>query len=400
MARSRRSALPGGEQLVARYLYGAAGASQVVGMDGHPMTSPATAKTARTLGSTVSDIQNLAGLGLGGIVTPDSYGQVIFYGPDNYTDTIWLDFGSGPRWGVNPILVNSQIDNRLMEKEVAAQASPDSYTAKSSLPYMNNTIGADQMAILDGMTVPKYADGAARSAANPTPADGDRAFMQDTHVSQTYSSQASRWVAGPQLLAEYVFPNSTTNSVTFSSIPQTHKHLMVVYNGRCSAVGSGGTDVMYKNVRHQFNGDVAGGSYRLLVTPRKVKVASGTSTYGVSDDGTGGTTTGSTAVRLDDTFVSTGATGALVGYIPGSSTLGTSQGGGSYIIYDYANTSMFKSWSGDFGWAAGTTTAFICEGHIGGTYSGTLNAVTSLTLLLTSSGTWGTGSRVSLYGLS
>src|ERR1044072_6268098 len=92
-----------------RYLYGASGMSQVVGMTGVPTTNPATVYSLRTGGSIITDVQNVAGLGLGGVVTPDSFGQTIFQGPDNYTDTLWLDFGAGPRWGVNPIGTNAQV---------------------------------------------------------------------------------------------------------------------------------------------------------------------------------------------------------------------------------------------------------------------------------------------------
>ena len=63
---------------MARQIYGASGAAQVVSLTGTPTLAAATVKTARTGGTTVTDILNMAGANIAGVVTPDSRGQIIF----------------------------------------------------------------------------------------------------------------------------------------------------------------------------------------------------------------------------------------------------------------------------------------------------------------------------------
>src|ERR1044072_9710583 len=86
---------------MARSIYGADGSAQVVSLAGTPTLARATVKSARTGGVTITDIQNMSGANLGGIVTPDSRGQIIFQGPDNSTATYWLHLRDGgpPRAG-------------------------------------------------------------------------------------------------------------------------------------------------------------------------------------------------------------------------------------------------------------------------------------------------------------
>lgn len=95
---------------MARSVYGASGAAQVVSLLGAPTVAAATVKSARTGGVTVTDILDMSGGALAGIVTPDASGQVIFQGPDSYTTPLWLDFGTGPRWAVHPVDLNVQVE--------------------------------------------------------------------------------------------------------------------------------------------------------------------------------------------------------------------------------------------------------------------------------------------------
>jgi len=95
---------------MARQIYGADGSAQVVSTTGVPTVAAATVYTARTGGTIVTDIQNLSNANLGGVVTPDARGQIIFQGPDNSTATYWLDFGDGgPRWGVRPVDISAMM---------------------------------------------------------------------------------------------------------------------------------------------------------------------------------------------------------------------------------------------------------------------------------------------------
>lgn len=378
-----------------RYLYGASGMSQVVSMSGVPTTNPATVYNLRAGGSTVTDIQNISGGALGGVVTPDAFGHTLFLGPDNYTDTLWLDFGAGPRWGVNPIATNAQFTAMRAAALASEKATPSGLTSKAALPYTSATIGADQMAALDGMVIPKYANSTARGAANPSPADGDQTFLQDAHTEQVYNSGAARWVNRPQLIQEWVAPNNTTNSVTFSSIPGTFRHLMVIYSGRMASAGA-----VFTPIRAQVNGDT-GSNYRYEGQIRRIKSISGTTTYEVAEDATGGSTTATTAATYATLHAfNVNTTSPIVGYMPGPTTHASSKGGGSFLIPGYRETGHKFFDCESRWWAMGTTTT---DGYgltlaTGGGWTGTA-AVTSVTVLAGLSGLFSTGTVVSLYGL-
>lgn len=383
---------------MARSVYGGGGAAQVVSLAGTPTVAPASVYSARTGGGIVTDILNIGGGALAGTVTPDSFGQVLFQGPDNYTAPLWLDFGSGPRWAVHPADLNAIVETKRAELLAAEKTTPSGYTQKANLPYTANTIGHDQMNTLDGMVRPRFANGAAKAAAFPTPADGDMAFMQDTHVSQTYLASAGRWVAPPQLIGEWIAPDATFTSVTFSGIPNTFKSLMMVWYGRCS--GSGAGDNIFHRIRMQFNGDTTT-NYSSAGRTSRVRYSSGTVTYDTDGAGAGGVSSG-TAVNMGD--LNNGYTslqGAItIGYMPGSTTTANLRGGGWAVIPGYAY-SGFKSASGQsgFGFGGGNSTTYACNSNLSGGWAATA-AITEVQMYAINSAFFATGTSFSLYGLS
>ena len=54
------------------------------------------------------------GAGTGGIITTDSNGRVMFFAT-NTTATLWLDWGDGTRWPVNPTRLDDIIERRVQE---------------------------------------------------------------------------------------------------------------------------------------------------------------------------------------------------------------------------------------------------------------------------------------------
>jgi hypothetical protein len=386
---------------MARSLYGASGAAQVVSMLGIPTTAPAQVFSARTGGSAVTDILSIAGAGLAGVVTPDATGQILFQGPDGYTDPLWLYFGSGPRWAVQPVDVNTQIAVKRTSLLAAEKAAPSGTTTHTGLPYTSGTIGADQMAELDEMVIPRVANEAALSAAFASPSDGDRAYQLDVHHERVYSSALSRWVTRGTLISEQQLANSTTNSISFNSIPQTFKHLMITYSAQCASAGN----AAFEGMRIQFNGD-SGANYRTQkANSLRYKTISGTTTYGINDAGTGGTTIASSNVTWADLLgeFTDGDTAGDVGYIPGTLCASTSRGGGVILIPNYTDTTGIKSFRTEAGWVAPaalpTTDTYGCRSTPIGTWN-TASAITSILVFAQASGLYRTGSFFSLYGIS
>lgn len=386
---------------MARFLYGHDGGAQVVSPTGTPTVASATVYNARTGGSVVSDITTIAGGALAGVVTPVAgTGQIRFMGPDTTVDTLWLDFGAGDRWAIKPTDVDDQISLLVSQLRAAEFSTPDATTPKAGLPYMNSTIGQTQMTALDSLVTPAKASQAARDSAYPSPVDGNSVYRTDEHVRQTYNAGPARWVNAPTLIAETVFPNSTTNSVTFSGIPQTYKHLRIVYSGRIASAGS----AAFTQMRMNLNGNV-GSVYRWCL-PRGIsrfKLAGGVLTYHTADDGTGGSTTAAALTEAAYQSASLNAvTAGGVGYMPGTGTNTASRGGGDIMIMDYANASTYKNWVAYSAWIASsptTTDGWQLTGDTCGQFVAT-GAVTSVQISANASGLFTTGTVVSLYGVS
>lgn len=97
-----------------RYIYGGGGDAQSVTTSGTVRpNATAAVYNARSGGSLVTDILDMSNNPLSGNVTTDAFGQAIFQGPDNYWNTLWLDFSSGPRWALSPKDTKGTIDGYL-----------------------------------------------------------------------------------------------------------------------------------------------------------------------------------------------------------------------------------------------------------------------------------------------
>jgi hypothetical protein len=391
---------------MARSIYGADGSAQVVSPTGVPTTAAATVYTARTGGTVVTDIQNLAGANLGGVVTPDSRGQVVFQGPDGASATYWLDFGDGgPRWGVRPVDIATLVTNAAAARDAANNTTPGGFTAKAALPYVLNAPTQGLTAVLDPMVVARFASSGARDTAFPAPADGDRVYRSDLHAHQTYRNlgSASRWVTDPAVIKEIVLAADSA-TVSFASIPQEWRNLVLKYHTRI--VGSVAANNVHGYFGVRFNND-SGNNYAHQGAVRTLKGISGTPTYEVARDGSGGNTAAATAAVYGsmsggiENFTGFSSNASTVGFAPGS-FFTTIFGGGDISIDDYTSTANRKglrsnSAFGDNGGGAGTS--YMGRADMGGGWNNNA-AITQIDLIPSSGTAFASGSRFSLYGWS
>jgi hypothetical protein len=175
---------------MARYLYGAGGDGEVVRPTGLPYANAAAGVyNSRTGGSPITDLQTLAGAAISS-VTSDAYGQVAFFGPDNYIGTLWLDFGGGIRWALPPKAVDLAATRAIVVQRTADAAAP-SFTTKAALPY--NTADPLEQALaakLDPLIIARFASQAARDAGFPSPVNGDRCYRTDLKADQIHDGTA------------------------------------------------------------------------------------------------------------------------------------------------------------------------------------------------------------------
>lgn len=384
-------------------------------MTGAPTTASATVKTARTGGTTVTDTLNMAGSNTGGVVTPDSRGQIIFQGPDNTTTTFWLDFNDGgPRWAVRPVDLPALITSAMTARELSQYTTPSGTTAKAGIPYVANHISQKIAAQIDPLVVPRAASQAARDALFPAPADGDRCYRTDFHVHQTYRAMGtgSRWVTDPSVLYEGTL-SSDSAVVTFSNIPTLWRHLKVRYRGR--AVGSAAYDVKTTRVSIRLNGDTAA-NYASFGSIRQMKHVSGSPTFETNRAGLDGSGTYTTAATFGGSlattpstsagrwggltnYETTGTTTTHVGVMPGSD-FGNLHGGGEISIEDYTSSNNRKPIHGrsgymDNGGASGT--GYSAYAELQGGWSANA-AIFAVELFAVSATGFVSGSYFSLHG--
>lgn len=380
-----------------RFVYGGGGDSEVNAPSGIPRASaPAGIYSAFSGGVKVTDTQALDGTPLSGTVTTDAYGQAIFLGPDGYTATLWLDYGTGPRWGVAP----KQLDQpNAGGKVIADQRTLDysgrTVTTKSGLPTNSSVPLLDALAqAADPLLIPRFPSSATLNAAFPSPNDGDRAYRTDAHARMQYSAAVSRWIAEEALIGEVIL-GSTANSVTFSSIPQTWNHLRLVIKGRCAA--SSQTHKWGVETYAQLNADSTAADYNFTGPSSFDKIVSGTTTYNLSTvDATAGSTTTPYSPYFATKTAFAGDLGARIGMLPGESTPAAMMGSSETIIPNYSTTgqSILLSRSGAMGFGA-TNYALYTEYTAG--WSGTA-AITSLAVALFTGALMGIGTSVRLYG--
>lgn len=391
---------------MARNIYGASGAAQVVSLTGTPTLAAATVKTARTGGTTVTDILNMAGANIAGIVTPDSRGQIIFQGPDNATATYWLDFGDGgPRWAVNPVDYTALMTGAMTAREVAQFTAPGSATPEAGIPYVANTALAKLALALEGMVVPKFASASARDTAYTSPSDGDRCYRTDLHAHQTYRTgigTANRWVTDPALIKEFVLAVDTA-SITFDTIPQEWRHLNIRYHAR--AIGSNALYTNTQPVGLRFNND-SGSNYNTVGFIRNTRVSAGAVTYDSTNAGASGNAAtiaanvGGPQVGMNNT-VNGGQSVAWCGICTGSS-FSSLFGGGEIKIDNYtsANRKSVQGTSGyndNGGYPTGSSGASTSQLQGGWNNSA---AITRIDVIPVAATSFAAGSRFSLYGWS
>ena len=171
-------------------------------------------------------------------------------------------------------------------------------------------------------------------------------------------------LAGFVALDSYTFPSSSLNTVTFSNIPQSYKHLYIVYN--CRGTINDGT-------RMYFNGDFTNGNYY------------GNGGWGVPTSGGQFTFPPTSANGIVDLF-------GLLGMF--NSTDHTS---GYAYINDYSRTDKLKSVSGMV-----TNLTSTNEGSViysGGTRTASTAAISSLTITARTQN-FVTGSKIAIFGIN
>lgn len=143
-----------------RYQYGSDGGDVVTDSAGNVQAARSgTVWTARTGGSSVTDILTLAGATTGGNVVTDSLGRLAFQGPDNVIATLWWDSGGGTRWAVQPtqpdaVALRVVQTNGILIGEKGAASGVATLTSGGKVP-------AGQMPDLSASYVPYPAGGQA-----------------------------------------------------------------------------------------------------------------------------------------------------------------------------------------------------------------------------------------------
>jgi hypothetical protein len=202
---------------VTRFIYGGGGDGDIIRTTGLPYISAvALVYDSRTGGSQITDLLTMAGSAITQVTT-DAYGQAVFYGPDAYIGVLWLDFGSGVRWGLSPKAVDLAAA-RAIAVQRAADNSGASHTAKALLPY--NAADPLEQALataLDPLVIPRFASQSARDAAFPSPVAGDRCYRTDVDVEQVYQGGQALW-RSRSLLTPLSFSTTLTNTTTETAL--------------------------------------------------------------------------------------------------------------------------------------------------------------------------------------
>lgn len=231
--------------------------------------------------------------------------------------------------------------------------------------------------VVDGDTIPAswgnavrnavvapHATAPARTSAVPAPTEGMVSYRSDDDVVEFYDG-STYYPVGWKPMKETVL-TGTTASVSWTSIPQTYKHLMIIIDARSDPA------VTYQNCYLRFNND-SGANYARLYTLSDLAMGSPTISSASSQSAGGG-------------FV-----------VPGASLGGASVfGGGVAWIRGYSSaTSQAKHLSSVS--SAGIATSIGARAwHM--TWSPAAAAAINRIDLFPETGNWLTGSRFSLYG--
>lgn len=203
------------------------------------------------------------------------------------------------------------------------------------------------------------------TAAPASPALGEEYF--DTTLGNLFNWNGTFWVPSSKLIYDSVDLGITLPiaSLTTSTIPQTYKHLMVVYTARSSAA------VVADSLAMRWNGISTAGYYDQFM-------------QGSSTTVNGGSAQAATAIRI--------GTGA------GASAGAPNAGSGVVFIPSYKDTTFYHFYTALSGYMDGTVAGNLgIQAFFGAYAAGT--AISSLTFLFPSGGNIVAGSRFSIYGL-
>jgi hypothetical protein len=234
-------------------------------------------------------------------------------------------------------------------------------------------------------TIVRAQDGTAASAWAAAASIQHMVTAGDLSLSRTHeaSQQAQlphglptqAWLSGGfSTLNETVLANSTTNLVTFSSIPGTFKHLLVLVQARLTE-----TTIQSDDILMQVNGD-SSNSYSYVT---------------VSATNISGSTTGA----LSQSQFTTAAVNVWPICRVSASLAGTAvnAGGGFAFIPNYSSASFNKSFYGMSGMGNGTGAPIDFRARMGFYNPGAQAAITSLSLAAPAGSKYLLGSTFCLY---
>jgi hypothetical protein len=187
---------------------------------------------------------------------------------------------------------------------------------------------------------------------------------------------ATAWVASAfATLNETTLANSTSNLVTWSSIPQTYKHLLVVIAARLTE-----TTVQSDDILMQVNGDASAVYSYLTISATNI---SGSGTAALSQSQFAGTA--STVWPIARVSASLAGSAVTVG-------------GGFAVLPNYSASAFNKSFYGISGMGQGSGAAIDGRWRIGFYNPATQAAITSLSCAAPAGSNFLLGSQFSLYG--
>ena len=169
-------------------------------------------------------------------------------------------------------------------------------------------------------------------------------------------------------IATQTVVGSSTSSITFSSIPNSYKHLQI------RVLARGNLSNYYDAVSFRYNGDNGANYFRHTILADGVNVPQ---SYGYANE-----------------------TKAFMGYIPGANANGNLYGPATIDILDYTNTSKYKTAFAKYG--ANNNTA----GSAGYLYTGitscawaNTSAINSINMFIDAGTFFAAGSTFALYGI-
>lgn len=195
---------------------------------------------------------------------------------------------------------------------------------------------------------------------------GDGSTSKFLNANGAYSTPASSAGGAMSLIA--TSSPTGTGVVTFSSIPATFAHLLVMISGRSTAGVSPGV-----NVNITLNNDTGGNYDNHVIALQNATL------------GNGGSAAGATSI---DSFL-----------IPHSGATASNSGGGEVIVQNYADTNLFKHLMHRGNTIGATSLGTTWLTRYGAALWRSTTAVNRLDFTL-SAGNWASGSRLDLYGLS